>query len=92
MAYHSCVLKDRRSNDAVFLHATPHVNLWHIPPVFDNFLKWLTTLIFTVMSVHVNIQMESCLSRETHPFHKNLITDNFVQHFYTKLLSTVMIV
>jgi hypothetical protein len=85
-------LKDERSNDAIFYPATPHVDLWNIPLMFINFLKWLANSISAVISVHDTIQMECYLSRKTHEVYENLIAVNFVQHFHAKLISTVMIV
>jgi hypothetical protein len=62
MACHGSFLKDKTSNDALFHQATPHVNLWHVPLMFDNFLTWLTTVI----SVHDAAQMQCCLVRQTY--------------------------
>lgn len=40
-----------------FHHATPYVNIWFVPVMFGNFLRWMTIPDFAVMYVDT-IQME----------------------------------
>jgi hypothetical protein len=65
MACYGCILKEKWSNDAIFHHATPHINLWHVPQIFSSSLKWLATQNSAVMHVHNTIQMDCCLIIKT---------------------------
>jgi hypothetical protein len=39
---YGCFLRERRSNEAIFHHATPLINVWCSPLLFNNFLRLLT--------------------------------------------------
>jgi hypothetical protein len=59
-------------------------NLWHVPAMFDNFLRWLATLNSAVMPVHDTTKMEFHLIRKTRSIQESLITANFLLNFFTE--------
>jgi hypothetical protein len=83
MACQGSFLKEEWPNDAIFYHATPHVNLWRAPLMFYNFLRWLTAPNFAVMPVHDIICMECCI-RKKHRAQESLIT--VTSHSYLDML------
>jgi hypothetical protein len=65
-------------------------NLWHVPLLFDNFLRWLTASNSSVMPLHDTIQMEFCLIRKTHTVQESLVVSaSFLQHLFPKSLPIV---
>jgi hypothetical protein len=68
----------KRGNDSIVHHATPHVNLCHVPLMVNNFLRWLTT----PNSADVWYYSDGVFTRGKNTrVQENHITVDFLQHF-----------
>jgi hypothetical protein len=72
MACHGCFLKEERSNEAIFQHATPHVNFWRVP-LIDNLFEVVECQNFCIRVVHDTIKME-CFLIEKHTESRKILS------------------